>query len=223
MPDIAKEIKLWVWLFYFLIDLWGTTGINWKKNFFFRCNSFATLSQTYKPPAPKINKQLRGLSSLQTLAKGVREYVEEKISLCQPDNVHVCTGSQRENESLLNLMQRQGTIEPLPMYKNWWVRNVIAGRLWWMFCGAEMKTSFSITAGWPGRIRRMSHEWKAELSFAPGISTKRCLTPRMEWSALWAIGFRTRTITRLYRTAFPIAWKVRILNDTQMISVFFFF
>lgn len=53
------------------------------------------------------------------LGTKVRDFVEEKIILCQPDNVHICTGSHLENENLLNLMKEQGVIEPLPKYKNW--------------------------------------------------------------------------------------------------------
>lgn len=41
--------------------------------------------------------------------------------MCQPDKVHICDGSQRENEILLTLLQKQGTITPLPKYDNCWL------------------------------------------------------------------------------------------------------
>lgn len=49
----------------------------------------------------------------------VRTYVEENISLCEPNSVHICDGSEAENSLLLRLMLQQGTIKPLPKYDNW--------------------------------------------------------------------------------------------------------
>lgn len=51
----------------------------------------------------------------------MRNYIEESVKLCQPDKVHICDGTQRENEILLNLLQKQGTITPLPKYDNCWL------------------------------------------------------------------------------------------------------
>lgn len=49
----------------------------------------------------------------------VREYIEEKIKLCQPDFVHVCNGSEQEARYLTKLMVDQNVLIPLPKYKNW--------------------------------------------------------------------------------------------------------
>jgi GTP-dependent phosphoenolpyruvate carboxykinase len=49
----------------------------------------------------------------------VRMYVEENISLCEPNSVHICDGSEAENSFLLRLLLQQGTIKPLPKYDNW--------------------------------------------------------------------------------------------------------
>jgi len=54
------------------------------------------------------------------LSSKVRNFVEEKARLCQPDNVHICDGSEKENNYLLALMQKQGMIEPLNKYENWY-------------------------------------------------------------------------------------------------------
>ncbi|XP_017771561.1 PREDICTED: phosphoenolpyruvate carboxykinase [GTP]-like isoform X2 [Nicrophorus vespilloides] len=68
---------------------------------------------------------LRGISvvhgNVQDLSPKVRSYVEANIELCQPDNIHICDGSDNENKQLLNLLQQQGTIVPLPKYKNCWL------------------------------------------------------------------------------------------------------
>lgn len=57
---------------------------------------------------------------LNRLQPKVRRYVEEKAKLCQPDNIHICDGSDAENDYLLNLMQKQGLITPLEKYENWY-------------------------------------------------------------------------------------------------------
>jgi phosphoenolpyruvate carboxykinase (GTP) len=49
----------------------------------------------------------------------VRAYIQESTSLCEPQNIHICDGSETENSSLLRLMVQQGTIQALPKYDNW--------------------------------------------------------------------------------------------------------
>lgn len=49
----------------------------------------------------------------------VRKFVDEKVRQCQPDEVHICDGSEKENNYLLGIMERQGMIERLTKYENW--------------------------------------------------------------------------------------------------------
>jgi phosphoenolpyruvate carboxykinase (GTP) len=58
-------------------------------------------------------------NSLDGLPSKIREYVQEKINLCQPRNFHVCNGSEEENQELLNAMEQAGVIRRLKKYKNW--------------------------------------------------------------------------------------------------------
>jgi len=58
-------------------------------------------------------------NSLDDLPSKIREYVQEKIDLCQPTNFHVCNGSEEENQQLLDAMEQAGVIRPLKKYKNW--------------------------------------------------------------------------------------------------------
>lgn len=58
-------------------------------------------------------------NSLDILPSKVQEYVREKIQLCQPENFHVCDGSDEENQQLLNYMEQAGIIRRLKKYKNW--------------------------------------------------------------------------------------------------------
>jgi len=59
--------------------------------------------------------------SLDSLSEKGRAFVQEGVTLCKPENIHICDGSERELKDLLNLMQKNGTIEPLPKYNNCWV------------------------------------------------------------------------------------------------------
>jgi len=58
-------------------------------------------------------------NSLDDLPSKIREYVQEKINLCQPTNFHVCNGSEEENQQLLDAMEQAGGIRRLKKYKNW--------------------------------------------------------------------------------------------------------
>ncbi|XP_025115641.1 LOW QUALITY PROTEIN: phosphoenolpyruvate carboxykinase, cytosolic [GTP]-like [Pomacea canaliculata] len=51
----------------------------------------------------------------------VRHYVEEHARLCKPDTVHICDGTERENELLLYMLQKDGILRRLPKYENCWI------------------------------------------------------------------------------------------------------
>lgn len=56
---------------------------------------------------------------LSALSPAVREYVEAKVSLCQPDSLHICDGSEQENRAILTQLEEQGMIKKLTKYENW--------------------------------------------------------------------------------------------------------
>ena len=67
---------------------------------------------------------LRSLStyqsiSLNCLSPKVKQFVEENAKICKPDNIHVCDGSVKENEKLLEQLQREGRLKKLMKYDNW--------------------------------------------------------------------------------------------------------
>ena len=62
---------------------------------------------------PHANNSLDGLPTY------IRDYVQEKITLCQPANFHLCDGSDEENQQLLDGMEQAGVIRRLQKYKNW--------------------------------------------------------------------------------------------------------
>ncbi|XP_068228855.1 phosphoenolpyruvate carboxykinase, cytosolic [GTP]-like isoform X1 [Palaemon carinicauda] len=86
--------------------------------------------------AAEVNKknldfQVRSLTvaygKLNNLKPKVRSFVEESARLCQPANIHICDGSDREFRHLLNVMQQAGMIEPLPKYTNCWLARTDPG------------------------------------------------------------------------------------------------
>lgn len=57
------------------------------------------------------------------LPKKVVGFVEECAELCNPKDIHVCDGSDREHHKLMEIMESQGMAQPLPKYENCWLVN----------------------------------------------------------------------------------------------------
>ncbi|XP_029358363.1 phosphoenolpyruvate carboxykinase, cytosolic [GTP] [Echeneis naucrates] len=72
--------------------------------------------QSQNQNGPKI---LQG--DISSLSLAVREFVEANVSLCQPDAVHICDGSDEENRSILIQLEEQGLIKKLHKYENCWL------------------------------------------------------------------------------------------------------
>ncbi|XP_064416445.1 phosphoenolpyruvate carboxykinase, cytosolic [GTP] isoform X1 [Latimeria chalumnae] len=58
---------------------------------------------------------------LERLSRPVREFVVSGAQLCQPENVHICNGSEEENNRILALLEKQGMIKRLSKYDNCWL------------------------------------------------------------------------------------------------------
>uniref|UniRef100_A0A8D0DQN2 Phosphoenolpyruvate carboxykinase, cytosolic [GTP] n=1 Tax=Salvator merianae TaxID=96440 RepID=A0A8D0DQN2_SALMN len=58
---------------------------------------------------------------LKSLAPGVKDFIEHSAELCQPEAVHICTGSEDENKEILDLLVEQGIIRKLGKYENCWL------------------------------------------------------------------------------------------------------
>jgi phosphoenolpyruvate carboxykinase (GTP) len=80
--------------------------------------SIRSLSVT---PAPQKKTFSVVKGSLNNLAPKVRSYVEDKASLCQPDQIYVCDGSEQENSDIINTLLEEKMIQPLPKFKNCWL------------------------------------------------------------------------------------------------------
>lgn len=83
------------------------------------------LSRTFTMP-PQIPSQnqsgpriLQG--DLSALSPAVREFLETNMTLCQPESIHICDGSDEENLAILTQLEEQGMIKKLTKYENWYV------------------------------------------------------------------------------------------------------
>lgn len=56
---------------------------------------------------------------LSALSPAVKEFLEASVSLCQPDSLHICDGSDEENRAILTQLEEQGMIKKLKKYENW--------------------------------------------------------------------------------------------------------
>ncbi|CAF1469088.1 unnamed protein product [Adineta steineri] len=94
-------------------------------------------------------------NSFDGLPSKIREYVEEKIKLCQPSNFHVCDGSEKENQQLLDAMEEAGVVRRLMKYKNCYIattdpRDVARVESRTVICTKNMNDIISIpAAGFP--------------------------------------------------------------------------
>ena len=69
---------------------------------------------TQVSPPPKVVK-----GKLEDLQPHIRQYILEKVDVCQPDNIHICDGTEEENVSMLNQLEKDGMIKRLTKYSNW--------------------------------------------------------------------------------------------------------
>lgn len=76
------------------------------------------LSQSVGNQVRKTSVGFRPNSDLKTLPDHVRLYVEEKIALCKPSALHICDGTEEENEFLIQCMLRDGMIVKLNKHEN---------------------------------------------------------------------------------------------------------
>ncbi|XP_053119147.1 phosphoenolpyruvate carboxykinase [GTP], mitochondrial [Hemicordylus capensis] len=55
------------------------------------------------------------------LSGRVQEFVDHGVRLCQPANIHICDGTEKENGKILNFLESEGVIKPLVKYENCWL------------------------------------------------------------------------------------------------------
>uniref|UniRef100_A0A7R9PKW7 Phosphoenolpyruvate carboxykinase [GTP] n=1 Tax=Timema genevievae TaxID=629358 RepID=A0A7R9PKW7_TIMGE len=90
------------------------------------CSSHTLALSHYTKTLSNPNKGLlREISvvhgNINSLSPKVRAFVEASVALCQPEQIHICDGTETENSKLVQIMQHQGTIVPLSKYDNCWL------------------------------------------------------------------------------------------------------
>uniref|UniRef100_UPI00398E9C16 phosphoenolpyruvate carboxykinase [GTP], mitochondrial-like n=1 Tax=Pristiophorus japonicus TaxID=55135 RepID=UPI00398E9C16 len=58
---------------------------------------------------------------LSRLPGGVRDFIDSSARLCQPQDIHICTGSTEENATIFALLEREGLVQRLAKYHNCWL------------------------------------------------------------------------------------------------------
>ncbi|NWS15305.1 PCKGC protein, partial [Pachyramphus minor] len=58
---------------------------------------------------------------LESLSPEARDFIETNAKLCQPENIHICDGSEEENKKILDIMVEQGMVKKLSKYENCWL------------------------------------------------------------------------------------------------------
>ncbi|KFP77824.1 PREDICTED: phosphoenolpyruvate carboxykinase, cytosolic [GTP] isoform X1 [Acanthisitta chloris] len=58
---------------------------------------------------------------LESLPPEAKDFIETNAKLCQPENIHICDGSEEENKKILDIMVEQGMVKKLSKYENCWL------------------------------------------------------------------------------------------------------
>lgn len=143
-------------------------------------------------------------SSIASLPPKVRSYVEEKANICKPDNIHICDGTENENKMMIDTLRKNGQIEPLSKYENWWISylNNIFFLFLSLFLGIITAGSSELTLPtWP--------EWSRKLTLAHQIRKTPFRSPRMVPRVSWATGFPQKSWITPSTSDFQAAWRVR--------------
>ena len=56
---------------------------------------------------------------VESLSPAVKAFVNENAKLCRPKAVHVCTGSETENNEMLRDLMDHDRLTKLDKYENW--------------------------------------------------------------------------------------------------------
>lgn len=59
-------------------------------------------------------------AKLKGLAPKVREFIEQNAAITQPADIHICDGSEAENQNMLNMLADRGVLTKLKKHKNCW-------------------------------------------------------------------------------------------------------
>ena len=133
-----------------VMPVWLYKTYTWYFCIFSPSFACRILKETVKPVC--LSRQ-NGVASLPNILYGkwnklpnkVQNYVEENIKLCKPSTVHICDGSDKENELLLYVLQRDGMIKPLPKLENWYVCQCSAV---YMYMGPEAVLWYRLIIRW---------------------------------------------------------------------------
>jgi phosphoenolpyruvate carboxykinase (GTP) len=68
---------------------------------------------------PQYTPRISFSSGKLKLPKSLQLYIEEKVKLCQPDEIHICDGSEEENKLLLSMLEGNGSVKRLKKLQNW--------------------------------------------------------------------------------------------------------
>nr|XP_022900331.1 phosphoenolpyruvate carboxykinase [GTP]-like [Onthophagus taurus]XP_022900332.1 phosphoenolpyruvate carboxykinase [GTP]-like [Onthophagus taurus] len=71
------------------------------------------------------NQQVRTLTvvhgQIDQLPQKVKDFVEECVELCCPDKLHICDGSEEENNNLIKVLADKGVINQVTKLENCWL------------------------------------------------------------------------------------------------------
>ena len=69
----------------------------------------------------QLRRSLTSDIKVSSLTPAIQKFINENARLCRPDKVYVCDGSEKENQTFVNRLIRDGRLTKLEKYDNWLV------------------------------------------------------------------------------------------------------
>lgn len=89
-----------------------------------RCNYSLTKILNF-PNVFSFNQEFRSFGLKHGYASAIspklKSFIDNCVELCQPSDVHICDGSEREYKDLVDLMVKEKTLRRVPKYENCWL------------------------------------------------------------------------------------------------------
>lgn len=92
---------------------------SFTSNFVYRSANLTLKSFLYKAKFQSTAQVAMKETKLNSLGPQLQAFIKEKRELCQPESVHICDGSEEENDHIVNKLIESQMMKKLPLYENW--------------------------------------------------------------------------------------------------------
>ncbi|KAG9474657.1 phosphoenolpyruvate carboxykinase, cytosolic [GTP] [Eleutherodactylus coqui] len=146
------------------------------------------------PSQQKIELEISGIVTqghLNSLGPDVVDFIVTNARICEPENIHICDGSEEENKKLLHQMEETGMIKRLHKYENCWLartdpRDVARIESKTVIVTQEQRDTVPLAKSGVGQLGR----WMSEDDFGKAFKSRfpGCMTGRTMYVIPFSMG-----------------------------------